>query len=139
MGPFVAQKTIKMLIHSDRQVKGAKVGVLGLTFKEDVADIRNSKVPDILAELRAFGIEPLLHDPFAGADETRHEYGLALSPLDEIQGLDALILAVAHKQYLDLGADALARRVNLGGVLIDVKSALDPKTLPPGRVGYWCL
>jgi UDP-N-acetyl-D-galactosamine dehydrogenase len=139
MGPFVAQKTIKMLIHSDRQVKGAKVGVLGLTFKEDVADIRNSKVPDILAELRAFGIEPLLHDPFAGADETRHEYGLALSPLDEIQGLDALVLAVAHKQYLDLGADALARRVNLGGVLIDVKSALDPKTLPPGRVGYWCL
>jgi len=139
MGPFVAQKTIKMLIHADRQVKGAKVGVLGLTFKEDVADIRNSKVPDILAELRAFGIEPLLHDPFAGADETRHEYGLVLSALDQIQGLDALILAVAHKQYLDLGADALARRVNPGGVLIDVKSALDPKTLPPGRVGYWCL
>jgi UDP-N-acetyl-D-galactosamine dehydrogenase len=139
MGPFVAQKTIKMLIHADVQVKGAKVGVLGLTFKEDVADIRNSKVPDILAELRAFGIEPLLHDPFAGADETRHEYGLTLSGLDELQDLDALILAVAHKQYLDLGADALARRVNPGGVLIDVKSALDPKTLPPGRVGYWCL
>jgi UDP-N-acetyl-D-glucosamine/UDP-N-acetyl-D-galactosamine dehydrogenase len=139
MGPFVAQKTIKMLIHADRQVKGAKVGMLGLTFKENVADIRNSKVPDILGELRAFGIEPLLHDPFAGADETRHEYGLALSALDELQGLDALILAVAHKQYLDLGADALARRVNPGGVLIDVKSALDPKTLPPGRVSYWCL
>jgi len=139
MGPFVAQKTIKMLIHADRQVKGAKVGVLGLTFKENVADIRNSKVPDILGELRAFGIEPLLHDPFAGPDETRHEYGLALSPLEALDGLDALILAVAHKQYLDLGADALARRVNPGGVLIDVKSALDPKTLPPGRVGYWCL
>ena len=139
MGPFVAQKTIKMLIHADRQVKGAKVGVLGLTFKENVADIRNSKVPDILTELRAFGIEPLLHDPFAGADETRHEYGLALSALDELQGLDALILAVAHQQFLDLGADALARRVNPGGVLIDVKSALDPKTLPPGRVSYWCL
>ena len=139
MGPFVAQKTIKMLIHADRQVKGAKVGVLGLTFKENVADIRNSKVPDILAELRAFGIEPLLHDPFAGPDETRHEYGLGLSPLEALDGLDALILAVAHKQYLDLGADALARRVNPGGVLIDVKSALDPKTLPPGRVGYWCL
>jgi UDP-N-acetyl-D-galactosamine dehydrogenase len=139
MGPFVAQKTIKMLIHADVQVKGAKVGVLGLTFKENVADIRNSKVPDILTELRAFGIEPLLHDPFAGADETRHEYGLDLSALDELQGLDALILAVAHKQYLDLGADALARRVNPGGVLIDVKSALDPKTLPSGRVSYWCL
>ena len=139
MGPFVAQKTIKMLIHADRQVKGARVGVLGLTFKENVADIRNSKVPDILAELRAFGIEPLLHDPFAGADETRHEYGLALSALDELQDLDALILAVAHRQYLDLGADALARRVRPGGVLVDVKSALDPNTLPPGRVGYWSL
>jgi UDP-N-acetyl-D-galactosamine dehydrogenase len=139
MGPFVAQKTIKMLIHADLQVKGAKVGVLGLTFKENVADIRNSKVPDILSELRAFGIEPLLHDPFAEPGETRHEYGLTLSPLQELEGLDALILAVAHKQYLDLGADALARRVNPGGVLVDVKSALDPKTLPPGRVSYWCL
>jgi len=139
MGPFVAQKTIKMLIHADVQVKGAKVGVLGLTFKENVPDIRNSKVPDILAELRAFGIEALVHDPFAGPDEARHEYGLTLSGLEELQDLDALILAVAHKQYLDLGADALARRVNPGGVLIDVKSALDPKTLPSGRVGYWCL
>ena len=139
MGPFVAQKTIKMLIHADLPVKGAKVGVLGLTFKENVADIRNSKVPDILNELRAFGIEPKLHDPFAEPNEARHEYGLSLSRLEELEGLDALILAVSHKQYLDLGADALARRVNPGGVLIDVKSALDPKALPPGRVSYWCL
>ena len=139
MGPFVAQKTIKMLIHADLQVKGAKVGVLGLTFKENVADIRNSKVPDIVHELRAFGIEPRLHDPYAGAEEARHEYGLGLSRLEDLEGLDALILAVAHKQYLDLGAEALARRVNPGGVLIDVKSALDPKQLPPGRVRYWSL
>ena len=139
MGPFVAQKTIKMLIHADRQVKGAKVGVLGLTFKENVADIRNSKVPDILHELRAFGVVPLLHDPYAGAEETRHEYGLTLSPLEEFQGLDALILAVAHKQYLDMGAGALAQRVNPGGVLIDVKSALEPIALPKGRVRYWSL
>ncbi|HYV20428.1 MAG TPA: nucleotide sugar dehydrogenase [Verrucomicrobiae bacterium] len=139
MGPFVAQKTIKMLIHSDRQVKGAKVGVLGLTFKENVADIRNSKVPDILRELRAFGITPMVHDPYAGAEETHHEYGLTLSPLEQFQGLDALILAVAHKQYLDLGAAALAQRVNPGGVLIDVKSALEPIALPAGRVRYWSL
>jgi UDP-N-acetyl-D-galactosamine dehydrogenase len=139
MGPFVAQKTIKMLIHADLPVKGARVGVLGLTFKENVADIRNSKVPDILDELRAFGIEPKLHDPFAEPGETRREYGLDLSRLEELEGLDALILAVSHKLYLDLGADALARRVNPGGVLIDVKSALDPKALPPGRVSYWCL
>jgi UDP-N-acetyl-D-galactosamine dehydrogenase len=139
MGPFVARKTIKMLIHADRQVKGAKVGVLGLTFKENVADIRNSRVPDIINELRAYGIEPLLHDPFAGADETRHEYGLALCDLGAFEGLDALILAVAHRQYLELGAEALARRVNPGGVFVDVKSALDPKALPSGRVSYWSL
>jgi UDP-N-acetyl-D-galactosamine dehydrogenase len=135
----VARKTIKMLIHADRQVKGARVGVLGLTFKENVADIRNSKVPDILGELRAFGIEPLLHDPFAGAAEVEHEYGLRLSSLDAIQDLDALILAVAHQQYLALGAETLAQRVRPGGVLIDVKSALDPQALTPGRVSYWCL
>jgi UDP-N-acetyl-D-galactosamine dehydrogenase len=128
-----------MLIHADRQVKGAKVGILGLTFKENVADIRNSKVPDILHELRAFGVMPLLHDPYAGAEETRHEYGLTLSPLEDLQGLDALILAVAHKQYLDQGATALAQRVNPGGVLIDVKSALEPVALPKGRVSYWSL
>ena len=139
MGPFVAQKTIKMLIHADVQVKGARVGVLGLTFKENVADIRNSKVPDIVHELRAFGIQPRIHDPFAGPDETLHEYGLHLSRLEDLEGLDALILAVAHRHYLDLGAEALARRVNPGGVLIDVKSALDPKQLPPGRVRYWSL
>jgi len=139
MGPFVAQKTIKMLIHADLQVKGARVGVLGLTFKENVADIRNSKVPDIVRELRAFGIEPRIHDPFAGPDETLHEYGLRLSRLEDLEGLDALILAVAHRQYLDLGAEALARRVNPGGVLIDVKSALDPKQLPSGLVRYWSL
>jgi UDP-N-acetyl-D-galactosamine dehydrogenase len=139
MGPFVARKTIKMLIHADRQVKGAKVGVLGLTFKENVADIRNSRVPDIINELRAYGIEPLLHDPFAAADETRHEYGLALCDLGEFEGLDALILAVAHRQYLEIGAEALALRVNRGGVFVDVKSALDPRTVPADRVSYWSL
>jgi UDP-N-acetyl-D-galactosamine dehydrogenase len=126
-------------VHANIPVKGAKVGVMGLTFKEDVADIRNSKVPDIIKELKEFGIEPKLHDPYAEPEETKHEYGLGLNRLEELDQLDALILAVSHKQYLESGVDALARRVKQGGVLIDVKSALDPAKLPQGRVSYWCL
>ena len=75
MGPFVAQRVVKLLIDADITVKGARVGVLGLTFKEDCNDIRNSKVPDILRELRQFGIEAMVHDPLANAPEAMHEYG----------------------------------------------------------------
>ncbi len=78
MGPYVAQRLVKLLVHANIPVKGARVGVMGLTFKENVADIRNSKVPDIIEELKEFGIEPKLHDPFADPEETKHEYGLSL-------------------------------------------------------------
>src|SRR6185369_4165035 len=84
IGPFVAQKVVKLLVHANIPVKGAKVGVLGLTFKENVADIRNSKVPDIIKELQEFGIEPKLHDVYAQAEETKPEYGLSLSRLEEL-------------------------------------------------------
>ena len=139
IGPYVAQRTVKLLIHAQKPVKGARVGVMGLTFKENVADIRNSKVPDILTELREFGVAPMLTDPYANPEETRHEYNLGLSTLDELVDLDALILAVSHKQYLDLGMDALLARLKPGGVLVDVKSALDPSKVPAGRAHYWCL
>jgi UDP-N-acetyl-D-glucosamine/UDP-N-acetyl-D-galactosamine dehydrogenase len=139
IGPYIAQRTVKLLIHAQKSVKGARVGVLGLTFKEDVSDIRNSKVPDILAELREFGVAPLLADPYADPDETKHEYGLTLSRADELVELDALIVAVAHKQYLEAPLEALLARLKPGGVLVDVKSALDPKAIPAGRAHYWCL
>jgi UDP-N-acetyl-D-galactosamine dehydrogenase len=139
IGPYVAQRTVKLLIHAQKPVKGARVGVMGLTFKENVADIRNSKVPDILTELREFGVAPMLTDPYADPDETKHEYNLGLSKLEELVDLDALILAVSHKQYLDLGMDALLSRLKPGGVLVDVKSALDPAKVPAGRAHYWCL
>jgi UDP-N-acetyl-D-galactosamine dehydrogenase len=139
IGPYIAQRTVKLLIHAQKPVKGARVGVMGLTFKENVADIRNSKVPDILTELREFGVAPMLTDPYADPEETRHEYNLGLSTLDELVDLDALILAVSHKQYLDLGLDALLARLKPGGVLVDVKSALDPSKVPAGRAHYWCL
>lgn len=139
IGPFVAQKVVKLLIHANATVKGARVGILGLTFKENVSDIRNSKVPDIIAELRQFGIEPLVHDPIADAAETKHEYGLTLSSWDALDGLDALVVAVSHRAFAEMSAEALAKRVKVGGVIVDVKSMVDPAGLPPGRVTYWCL
>jgi UDP-N-acetyl-D-galactosamine dehydrogenase len=138
MSAFVAQRVVKMLIHQDRPVKGARVGVLGLTFKEDVNDLRNSKVPDILAELRQFGIEALLHDPGASAAEARHEYGLELASLDAFRELDALVVAVAHRAYVELGERNIVGMVRDGGVLVDIKSAIRPASVDRG-ISYWSL
>ena len=138
VGPFVAQKLVKMLINADVPVKSARVGVLGLTFKEDCNDLRNSKVPDILKELRTFGIDPLIHDPIGNAEEAKHEYGVSLSSLDAYRKLDAVILAVNHKAYLELGAQALVGFVRDGGMFVDVKSALSEAQMERG-VQYWSL
>jgi UDP-N-acetyl-D-galactosamine dehydrogenase len=138
MGPFVAQRVVKLLIEADRTVKGARVGVLGLTFKEDCNDIRNSKVPDILREFRDFGIDAVVHDPVARPREAIAEYGVTLAPLEEMVGLDALVFAVSHKWYLRLGQDRLVAMIRDGGVLADVKSALDP-TRVSRQIRYWSL
>jgi UDP-N-acetyl-D-galactosamine dehydrogenase len=138
VGPYIAQRLVKILINADLNVKGARVGVLGLTFKEDCNDLRNSKVPDILHELRQFGIDAIIHDPVASAQEAVHEYGLKLASLDEYKKLDGLIFAVSHKTYLDMGQSKLQSFIKDGGVLIDVKSALDPSKLERG-IRYWSL
>jgi UDP-N-acetyl-D-galactosamine dehydrogenase len=138
IGPYVAQRTVKLLVHANIPVKGARVGVLGLTFKEDVSDIRNSKVPDIIHELREFGIDAKLYDPYADPAETKHEYGLGLTPLEELKDLDALILAVSHKQFVDQPITFLTDRLRSNGVLVDVKSAIDPAKVPAGK-SYWSL
>jgi UDP-N-acetyl-D-galactosamine dehydrogenase len=138
VAPYVAQRLVKMLIDADISVKGARVGVLGLTFKEDCNDLRNSKVPDILAELRSFGIDPMIHDPIASAPEAVHEYGLKLSPMSELEDLDGLILAVSHKEFVELGQTKLLSLVRDGGVLADIKSVLDPRKMER-RIRYWSL
>src|SRR3954471_22037425 len=97
MGGFIARRLVKLLIAAERPVKGAKVGVLGITFKENVPDLRNSRVPDIIEELREFGIDPLISDPHADAGAVHHEYGLDLVPLGALTKLDGLVLAVPHK------------------------------------------
>jgi UDP-N-acetyl-D-glucosamine/UDP-N-acetyl-D-galactosamine dehydrogenase len=138
VGPYVAQRTVKMLINGNHGVKGAKVGILGLTFKEDCSDLRNSKVPDILHELRGFGVEAIIHDPIASAPEAVHEYGLNLAALDAFKGLDALIVAVSHKQYVEMGQSKLQGFVKDGGVFVDVKSAFDPAKMERS-IRYWSL
>lgn len=130
MGKHVARQVVKALNQRGTPAHGAKIGVLGLTFKENVPDLRNSKVPDILAELRDFGAEVLIHDPFATPAEAHHEYGLTLTDLSEFQELDALILAVSHRDYAQLSIAALCARLKPNGVFHDVKSLFKPSDFP---------
>ncbi|CAG0998638.1 partial UDP-N-acetyl-D-glucosamine 6-dehydrogenase, partial [Anaerolineae bacterium] len=138
MGAFVAQRLIKLLIAQDRPIKGARIGVLGLTFKENVPDLRNSRVPDILAELRQFGVEALVHDPRADAEEAMHEYGLRLSSFDELTKLDGLVIAVSHREYVEMPKEKLLATLVAGGAIADVKSMLRPSEVP-STLAYWCL
>ncbi len=138
MGGYIGRRLVKLLIAAERPVKGAKVGILGITFKENVPDLRNSRVPDIVIELREFGIEPMISDPHADAGAVRHEYGLDLVALEMLADLDALIVAVPHTTYAEQGWDRLVRIVAPGGICMDVKSAI-PKHSMATEVRYWSL
>ena len=138
MGTFLAQRSIKLLVSANRPIRGAKVGILGITFKENVADLRNSRVPDIVAELQQFGIVPLVHDPHADRSATREEYNIDLVDWEVLVELDAIILAVPHQFYLSLSRDRLLASLHSHGVFMDVKSAIAPSTLPE-TISYWSL
>jgi len=138
MGKFVAQRLVKHLVNADIPVKGARVGVLGLSFKEDVNDIRNSKVPSILTELKEYGINAIIHDPLADPQDATHEYGIQLSSLDEFRALDGLVFAVSHKAYLEMGIEKLTSTLRDGGIFVDVKSAFSSAKLERS-IRYWCL
>jgi UDP-N-acetyl-D-glucosamine/UDP-N-acetyl-D-galactosamine dehydrogenase len=138
VGAYVAQRTLKMLARCDKPLQKMKVGILGLTFKENVPDLRNSKVPNIAAELATFGVEARVHDPLGDPEEAFAEYGIRLSPWEALDDLDAMIYAVGHRQYTEMGQEALLRRVRTPGVVVDVKSVLDPEQIPAG-LAYWSL
>ena len=138
MGAHVAQRLVKLLAAQGLAAKGARIGVLGLTFKENVADLRNSRVPDILAELGEYGAEVLVHDPLADAAAVRTLLGRDIAGLDAFRDLDGLVLAVPHAAYKALGAAEVAAMLKPQGVLADVKSMLDPAALPAG-IAYWSL
>ena len=142
MGKYVAENTVKEMIKSGKVIKGARVLVLGLTFKEDVPDIRNTKVVDIVSELEDYGIEVLIHDPFAYPDETRHEYGLELTDLAAVGKVDAVIYAVSHKSFAELTVGDFAELCRNGhgkGVVVDVKSVLNRTEIEAVGLVYWSL
>lgn len=139
MGEYVADKTIKHMVLQDIAVRGARIGILGLSFKENVPDIRNSRVPDIYRALCTYQAEVIVHDPHARADEAQHEYGIPLSPLTAFQGLDALIIAVPHAEYADMGAEVLAQCVKKTAVITDIKSLFDPADFETHGLTYWAL
>ncbi len=132
MGAFIARKTLSMIDAGDR---APRVGVLGLTFKENVPDLRNSKVPDVIGALREAGAEVLVHDPRADPDEARHEYNLELSDSTALVDLDAIVVAVPHEEFADW---MLADRLKSGGAVIDVRSSVDRSCLP-SALRYWSL
>jgi UDP-N-acetyl-D-galactosamine dehydrogenase len=139
MGSHIARKTVQQMIHAGRNIKGARVNILGLTFKENVPDIRNSKVIDIVRELNEFGVQTYVHDPVASAEEALIEYGLRLCAWQDLPAADALVLAVAHRAFVELSPAAYCQKIVRQGCLIDVKSVCDAAALRREGVRVWRL
>jgi UDP-N-acetyl-D-galactosamine dehydrogenase len=138
MGAYVAQRVVKLLARRDQPIHDARVGILGFTFKENVPDIRNSKVVDIYNELVAFGVEPMVHDPVADPKTVERTYGVKLCDLWELSDLSAVIIAVAHDDYASLGGDGISNMLAPDGIVVDVRSKVDPASLR-GDLCYWSL
>ena len=140
MGKYVAENTVKLLIKADKQIKGARVLVLGLTFKEDVPDARNSKVIDIIRELQEYGIEVLVSDPVADKEDVMREYDIKLCEYDDVGNVDAIVVAVAHKQFKDIDLDKLQKKYSGDKkVLMDVKAIYPPQKAKESGFLYWSL
>jgi UDP-N-acetyl-D-galactosamine dehydrogenase len=138
MGAYVAQRVVKLLARRDQPIHNARVGILGFTFKENVPDIRNSKVVDVYNELVAFGVEPMVHDPVADPKTVERAYGVKLCDLSELTDLSAMIIAVAHDAYASLGGDGISKMLAPDGIVVDVRSKVDPASLRPDLC-YWSL
>ena len=139
MGAYIAQQTIKHLIHADCLIKGARVAILGVTFKENCSDIRNSKVFDIIKELQDYGVTCLPHEPLASSADVKHEYGIDLVDFDQLNNLNAIILAVPHKEYQSLDPQHLKKQFATQPIIIDVKSILDRDAFKQAGFTVWRL
>lgn len=143
MGTFVANAIIKQLVLAGKVVKDAKIAILGITFKENCPDVRNSKVVDIIKRLHEFGIDPLVVDPWANADEVNHEYKVALGSVEDVKDLDCLVLAVAHKEFAELSLAKLDTffkvMPNDEKVIIDIKNLCKLEDLKDKGYRYWRL
>jgi UDP-N-acetyl-D-glucosamine/UDP-N-acetyl-D-galactosamine dehydrogenase len=139
MGKFIAEQTVKQMIASGSYIKGAKVNILGLTFKENCGDLRNSKVIDIIRELKSYGMDVYVTDPQAEREEAMHEYGVNLITWDELPRADALVAAVAHREYAALSLEDISKKLVKGGVFIDVKAAFDANAITQAGFRLWRL
>lgn len=140
MGKYVAENVVKNLIAADKAVRNARVGILGFTFKENCPDTRNSKIIDIVNELREYGIEPMIADPTADADEAKNLYGVEFEDMRNMKNMDAVVLAVAHAEFKDLNMNDIDSMFGKGKkVLVDVKGLLNRKEYEDSGYSYWRL
>lgn len=139
MGKYIAEQTVKQMIHAGLSVKGSDVVVLGLTFKENCPDLRNSKVIDVIRELQSFGATVHVHDPVAQSEEAEHEYGIRLVSWDRLPKANAIVTAVAHREFTERPLEQLLAKLSDGGVYIDVKCTADASALRARGVHVWRL
>lgn len=140
MGKYIAERVVKMLIRSKKRVHGARVGILGITFKEDVPDLRNTRVVDIIAELQDYGINVIVNDPYADKSEALDYYGVEIVDLADLENVEAIVLAVAHADYKQLGLSRIARLCRKEApLLIDIKGVFNPKKAQDQGISYWRL
>jgi UDP-N-acetyl-D-galactosamine dehydrogenase len=139
MGMYIAEQTVKQMIQNGFSVKDADVIVLGLTFKENCPDLRNSKVIDVIRELRSYGVQVHVHDPVAEPAEAMHEYGVELTPWEKLPKASAIVAAVAHTEYKQQPLDTLLAKLVPGGLYVDVKCQADADALRARGAHVWRL
>lgn len=139
MGKYIAERCIKELIHAGHAIKGCTVSVMGLTFKENCPDLRNSKVKDIICELKEYGIEIQAHDPAADLSEVGHEFSVRPYSYDQLAPANAVIFSVKHRQFSELSKENIAKLLKPNGVVIDVKGVLNSKDIESLGFKYWRL
>ena len=139
MGKFIAQRTVKEMVHAGHCILGSTVTVLGLTFKEDCPDLRNSRVIDIIHELQDYGINVQVHDPLADPEEALHEYGVKPVPFDDLGPASGVVVAVAHREFRSLEVADLKRLMGEAPVLVDVKGIYDPDAVRSTGIRFWRL
>jgi len=139
MGKYIAEQTIKQIIQAGHSVNGSHVIVMGITFKEDCPDSRNTRVIDVVNELKSYGVKVLVHDPVADVEEARHEYGIELHSWESLPKARAIVAAVAHKPFLGMQIDEYLKKLERGGCFIDVKSRFNAKTFTDAGMHVWRL
>ena len=143
MGAFVADRAVHKMIEAGQAPKKSKVVILGLTFKENCPDTRNSKVDDIIKQLNTYGIEPIVVDPWASERDAMHEYGVALTKMEEVKDADCVIIAVAHNEFKAMSIDDIKKLYRESAddekVLIDVKGLYKVEDLKSSNIMWWRL